>query len=298
MVELIEKYIRYLSIERNYSEHTVLNYENDIYEFMDFLEREGINKLNKVTYQNARLYLMELHKRELSKSSISRKISSLRNLYKYLFREEYIKENPFTLISLPKKDRLLPKFVYSSDLDKILKTPDTNTALGQRDLLILEIIYSSGVRVSELINIKLLDIDQINKSIIIVGKGNKERYVRYGEYCADILKRYQTDGRLELEKEPCDYLLLNNHGSKLTTRGVRYIINKIITEAGIKTSVSPHTLRHTFATDLLNNGADLLTVKELLGHESLKATQVYTHVTNERLRNVYLNAHPRARKKD
>lgn len=297
MDKKLEKFLNYLNYQKNYSEHTIINYKNDIEEFILFINKENIKNLIKVTYSDIRFYLMDLYNRKYSRNSVSRKLSSLRSFYKYLLSEGDISDNPFSLVSSPKKETLLPKFLYYEELDKLFKTPDTNKSLGQRDLLILEILYATGIRVSELVNIKINDIDFYNKTIDIIGKGNKERYVSFGEYCEDILNKYLKDGRLKLLKDnKNDYLLLNNNGKGLTDRGVRLIIDNLINKASLDTNVTPHMIRHTFATHMLNEGADLLTVQELLGHANLSTTQVYTHVTDEHLRSVYLNCHPRAKK--
>ncbi len=292
----IEAFLSYLSYQKNYSKHTITNYKNDIDEFLAFINTQNI-KPKKVSYSDIRFYLMELYNKNYSRNSVSRKLSSLRSFYKYLLKENKIKDNPFLLVSSPKKEQRLPKFLYHEELDKLFSTPDITTPLGQRNLLILEMLYATGMRVSELVNVKIKDIDQFNKIIRVVGKGNKERLVVYGAYCEEILEEYLKDGRVELLKgNNTDILLLNNQGKPLTDRGVRLIIDKLMKESCINTHISPHTLRHTFATHMLNEGADLLTVQELLGHAHLSTTQVYTHVTNERLREVYLHAHPRARK--
>ena len=199
------------------------------------------------------------------------------------------------LIDSPKMDKKLPKVLNVVEVENILNIPDNETPLGQRDSVILELIYSTGVRVSELVNIKIKDIDRSDKKILITGKGNKERIVLYGNVLKEKLNLYINDGRCKLKKSDTDYLLLNNKGNKLTSRGVELIINNVLKKGGITYIISPHTLRHTFATHMLNNGADLKTVQELLGHESLSTTQIYTHVSNERIKNVYLNTHPRGK---
>lgn len=297
MVKQVESFLSYLKYQKHYSSHTVINYENDILDFIKFLEREHL-KLNAVSYSDIRFYLMELYNKKYSRSSVSRKLSSLRSFYKYLLREDQIKENPFLLVSSPKKEKKLPEFLYYQELEKLFAFPDTNLPLGQRNLLILELLYATGMRVSELVNVKIKDINNFNNIIRVVGKGNKERLVSYGAYCEDILTLYLEDGRIKLLKNnETDKLLLNNNGKPLTDRGVRLILDNILKQVSINSHVSPHTLRHTFATHMLNEGADLLTVQELLGHANLSTTQIYTHVTNERLRDVYLKSHPRARKK-
>ena len=200
------------------------------------------------------------------------------------------------LISNPKLDKKLPNFLYYDELEILLNIPDKENILGLRDSLILELLYSTGVRVSELVNIKMKDINFNEKRILILGKGNKERYVLYGNTLQELLELYLKNSREVLNKNS-EYLILNKNGEKITDRGIRLIINKILKKGELDYHVSPHTLRHTFATHMLENGADLKSVQELLGHSSMSTTQIYTHITNERLRNVYLKTHPRAREK-
>lgn len=291
----IKKFIDYLQYEKNYSSYTVSNYERDLESFMVFLNKEHCN-IYDVDYRIIRSYLTELYNKKYSNKTICRNISSLRSFFKFLVKEGKIKSNPMLLISNPKVEQSLPNFLYYQELEKILDTPDCKSSIGQRNGLILELFYSTGVRVSELVNIQLKDIDFHNYYIKILGKGNKERYVIYGKRCSDLMDTYLEDGRRKLNRKNIDYLFLNNNGEFLTTGGVEYIINKIVRSSGIKSHVSPHTLRHTFATHMLNEGADLKSVQELLGHSDLKTTGIYTHVSNEHLREVYLSAHPRARR--
>lgn len=291
----LEEYIRYLTYEKHYSDYTIVNYEADILEFFDYLNKEGLNYL-KIEYTDIRGYLtlLSLNKKD-NNSTVSRKISSLRGFYKYLLNNNLVKNNIFRLVSLPKKSKKLPKYFYYNELEELFRANDLKTPLGQRDDLILEMLYATGVRVSELVNIKLNDINSINRTIKIMGKGSKERIVSYGEYCEDALNLYLKEGREVLNKKKSEFLLLNKNGGVLTPRGVRYILEQIIKKTSIKKNISPHMLRHTFATHLLNEGCDLLAVQELLGHASIAATQIYTHVTNDRLKDVYLKCHPRAK---
>ena len=292
--KIINEYLEYLKYQKNYSDYTVLNYKNDILEFFDYLSRESLN-YKTIEYSDIRFYLMYLkEEKHDDNSSVSRKLSSLRGLYKYLANEKIVKSNVFSLVNAPKKSKKLPRYFEYNELEELFLVPDTNTSLGQRDLLLLEILYATGVRVGELVNIKVKDIDLGRRNIIILGKGNKERFVTYGEYCEDILKRYLNDGYILLNKNNLDYLFLNNNGGNLTERGVRYILDELIKKTSINKKISPHMIRHSFATHLLNEGCDLLTVQKLLGHESIKATQVYTHVTTDRLREVYFRSFPRA----
>ena len=292
--KIINDYLEYLKYQKNYSDYTILCYKNDILEFIDYLSREELD-FKTIEYSDIRFYLMYLKdEKHDDNSSVSRKLSSLRGLYKYMANEGIVKTNVFSLVNAPKKSKKLPRYFEYNELEELFMVPDTNTSLGQRDLLLLEMLYATGVRVGELVNIKVKDIDMGRRNIIILGKGNKERFVTYGEYCEDILKQYLSDGYILLNKTGSDYLFLNNNGGNLTERGVRYILDELIKKTSINKKISPHMIRHSFATHLLNEGCDLLTVQKLLGHESIKATQVYTHVTTDRLREVYFRSFPRA----
>ncbi len=293
MDKLINDFLKYLEVERHYSEHTIISYKTDLEEFNEYL---GNKNIKDTDYKFIRDYLTYMFDKKYEKKTISRHISTLRSFYKYLLEEKIIKKNPMTLISNPKLDKKLPNFLYYDELEILLNIPDRSTTLGLRDALILELLYSTGIRVSELINIKLKDINRSDKKILIMGKGSKERYVLYGEVLDNLLDVYLSNSRSKLNKNS-DYLILNKDGNQITDRGIRLIISKVLKKGEIDYHVSPHTLRHTFATHMLENGADLKSVQELLGHENLSTTQVYTHVTNERLRSVYLKTHPRAKEK-
>lgn len=284
----LNEFINYLKYEKRFSNHTSLNYQKDLTDFINF-ENKNIKEIN---VNNIRKYLKHLYDKNYSNSSISRKVSSLKSFFKYLESEEMIKINPMTLISNPKKEKKLPNFLNYSDLEKLLNAPNLKTHDGKRDALIIEMLYSTGIRVSELVNIKLKDINREENTIIILGKGNKERYAYYGTKCKELLELYLSDKTIDSE-----YLFPNKHGNKLNDRIVRMIIDKNTKIAGLKIKISPHTLRHTYATHMLNEGADLKSVGDLLGHENLSTTGIYTHVSNERLRNVYLSTHPRAKKR-
>ena len=296
--QYLKDYLEYLKYQKNYSDYTVLSYQNDIDEFLEYLNREVLN-FKDIEYSDLRFYLMYLkEEKNDNNSSIDRKLSALRGFYKYLANEGIVKSNVFSLVSGPKKEKKLPRYFEYNELEELFNVPDSETALGQRDLLLLELLYATGVRVGELTNIKIKDIDLSSKSILILGKGNKERIVTYGDYCEEILKRYLNDGYILLNTKGSEYLFLNKNGGELTERGVRYILNQIIKQTSINKNISPHMIRHSFATHLLNEGCDLTTVQKLLGHESIKATQIYTHVTTDRLKEVYYNSFPRAKKDD
>ena len=292
---MLDKFLLYLQNQKMYSNHTIKNYKIDIEYFYNYLNEEGINYLD-VDYNFIKGYLVKLYEKDLKRNSIARNLSSLRSYYKYLFDNDLIKTNPFKYVSMPKKEKRLPKFLESNELEILFNTPNINTPLGQRNRLILEVLYASGIRVSELVNIKIEDIDFYRKEIRILGKGNKERIVEFNDICLDMIELFLNDGRKEIlnkHKMNSDYLIINEKGKKITTRGIELLLNKMVKEACINKHVTPHMIRHSFATHLLNEGCDLLSVQELLGHESLETTQIYTHVTNERLKNVYMKCHPR-----
>lgn len=289
----LDDFINYLEYERNYSNNTIIAYKNNILQLIDYLDSININDIKSVKYETIRGYLSYLHENKYKSKSISRMISSMRSFFKYLKVENIITNNPMTLISNPKLGKKLPKYLTINEVETILNVPDMNDKVGIRDAFILELLYVSGIRVSELVNIKLNDIEESQRRIKILGKGNKERYVLYGSRCSELLKKY-ISVRSNFLKYPNDYLILSKTGRKINTREIRNIINRIKTKAGISISISPHTFRHTFATHMLNEGADLRAVQELLGHENLSTTTIYTHLTNEKLRRTYLNTHPRA----
>ena len=289
----LDDFINYLEYERNYSNNTIIAYKNNILQLINYLDSININDIKSVKYETIRGYLSYLHENKYKSKSISRMISSMRSFFKYLKVENVISNNPMTLISNPKLEKKLPKYLTINEVEKILNVPDMNDKIGIRDAFILELLYVSGIRVSELVNIKLSDVETSEKKIKILGKGSKERYVLYGSRCKDLLNKYMSVRNIFL-KYPNEYLILSKTGRKLNTREVRNIINRIKTKAGVDISISPHTFRHTFATHMLNEGADLRAVQELLGHENLSTTTIYTHLTNEKLRRTYLNTHPRA----
>ncbi|QVK18909.1 tyrosine recombinase XerC [Mycoplasmatota bacterium] len=298
MEHYIVMFKNYLAHERNFSYHTITNYEIDLRDFYEFLEIDGIEKVSDMTYQLARKYLAFLHKRQLSKATLARKISSLRTFYKYLQSKKYVEDNPFLMLSLPKKEKKIPKFFYPKEIQELYNSIDLNDFLGERNLAIIELLYGSGLRVSELCNLELSHIHFDNKVILVKGKGNKERIVPMNDYCFEAVVNYINNSRKRLlmkSKSNTYVLFLNHRGTKLTVRGVRDILSRLISHTSKISSISPHMLRHTFATHLLNNGADIRSVQELLGHSQLSTTQIYTHVSKEQLRKVYMEAHPHAK---
>ncbi|MDD5270272.1 MAG: tyrosine recombinase XerC [Candidatus Omnitrophica bacterium] len=289
----IEKFIRYLEIERNASKHTLVNYSIDLKSLREFLKEEPIEK---VDYVSLRRYLAHVKEMNLSKVSIARKIASIRSFFKFLFREGIIKNNPASSLSTPKRDKHLPKFLDEKEIVLLLESPGKEDEAGLRDGAILETLYSTGIRVSELVGLNIDTVDQIGGVIKVYGKGKKERIVPIGDRALQAIRDYLKKRRASNTKDTHagKALFFNKNGGRLTDRSIRRIINKYITKTSIQQKISPHTLRHSFATHMLDHGADLRSVQELLGHANLSTTQIYTHITTERLKSAYTKAHPRA----
>lgn len=286
----IKDFLYYLRYERNFSEHTLIAYEKDLKHFNNFLKVEGLT-IHTFQYIDARNYLVSLYDKGLKRTTVARHISSLRTFYKFVYRD-LEQNNPFNQLVHPKQEKYLPSFFYEEEMKQLFEAIDRNKPMYLRDKVILELLYATGIRASELTQLKLQNIDQSLMTIKILGKGNKERLVPYGAFAETALIAY-----LEFRKTKQiyhDYLLINYRGEPLTERGVRYILEQIVNNASGIQNIHPHKLRHTFATHLLNHGADLRTVQNLLGHVNLSTTAKYTHVTKEHLRKSYLNAHPRA----
>ena len=295
----IEDFEKYLKNERRYPSTTINSYLYDIKKYQIFLSKHKNIDYKTITKEEIRELLKEETEYGESKSSISRMLSALRHFYRYLEVHNIIDYNPFKSIRNPKKEKKLPNFLQYEELETIINSIKLDNPLNIRNRLIIELLYASGIRVSELVNLKISDIDFNKREIRVLGKGSKERITFYGDYCEEILNIYLDSAREELlQDKNNDYLILNKYGNKITSRGIEGIINKLIDELSIKHHISPHVLRHTFATDLLNNGADLKSVQELLGHSSLSTTEIYTHITSERLRSVYLKTFPRAKEVD
>ena len=291
----LEKFCDYLNYELNYSELTIKGYNDEINKFMVYCNEHNLN-YKKLSNDDIREYLKYLDTLKYRKTSISRNLSSLRTFYKYLVNESIVDNNPFKNISNPKKDKKLPNFLNYEEIMQIFDTIDTSTPLGLRNRCVVEVLYDTGVRVSELVNIKIKDIDFSEKTISIVGKGSKQRIVYFGDYLYDVLKDYINSARnILLDKNNTEELILNSRGNKITTRGIEKIIDDIVNKASLKHKISPHVLRHTFATHMLNGGSDIKTIQQLLGHESLSTTGIYTHISNDVLRSEYLKNHPRSR---
>lgn len=295
IVEAIKQFMEYLQIEKNYSSYTIEFYKNDIEHFTAFMNEQAIDSLNKVEYFDARLYVSKLYEQQYARASAARKISSLRSFFKFLLREKIVNENPFMLVIQPKKGVRLPSFLYEEEMEQLFASCEKTTPLGKRNLALMELLYATGIRVSECANIQIEDVDFDFSTILVKGKGKKERYVPFGIFASDALECYLKDARsLLVDHAGHRSLFVNSKGGPLTARGIRFILNDIMEKASLSGKIHPHMFRHSFATHMLNNGADMRTVQELLGHAHLSSTQVYTHVTKEHLRKTYINSHPRA----
>ncbi len=288
MDRYIEKFTRYMEIEKNYSKYTIVNYKLDLEDFHKFL---GDSPLEKVDYLLLRKYLAMLKEKNLKSRSVGRRLSSLRSFFRFLIREGYLKNNPIAGISSPKQEKHLPLFLTEEEVIKLLAAVKPVGERDFRDTAVMETFYSTGIRVSELVGLNIEDVDFIAGAVKVLGKGRKERIVPIGDQALSTIRVY-----LEKRKKAQDTgaVFLNKNGKRITDRGIRNIIEKYIRIASIRHGVSCHTLRHSFATHLLNRGADLRSVQELLGHANLSTTQIYTHLTTEKLKSVYDKAHPRA----
>ncbi len=282
----VEKFIRYLEIEKNYSKHTVLNYKIDLGDFGKFLKDAS---LESVDYLALRKYLALLKEKNLSSRSVARRLSALRSFFKFLNREGYLKNNPIVSLSTPKQEKHLPTFLSENEIRQLIDAASSKDERGLRDKAIIETFYSTGIRISELVGLNIEDMDLISGTVKVLGKGKKERLTPIGEHAIRAIRNY-----LDSRKKNSEVLFLNKNGSRISDRGVRGIVGKYLRIASIRKGVSPHSLRHSFATHLLDHGADLRSVQELLGHANLSTTQIYTHLTTEKLKNVYDKAHPRA----
>nr|WP_096440597.1 tyrosine recombinase XerC [Alteribacter populi] len=296
MEEWIKKFIQYLQIEKQASVHTVENYRIDIDDFTRYIKQQSLSHFSDVSYEVVRLYLSDLHSHEYARKTVARKLSSLRSFYRFLLREEAVSENSFLLSSTPKGGFRLPTFLYNEEMQALFDTIEVKDSLGQRNLAILELLYATGIRISECAGVNVLDLDRDLGTLLVRGKGKKERYVPVGSFAIEAIETYLNDGRKEIigRKESPDALFLNYRGGRLSVRSMRTLLNKMVEDASLTARISPHVLRHTFATHMLNAGADLRTVQELLGHSHLSSTQIYTHVTKDRLQEVYRHSHPRA----
>ncbi|QTJ57601.1 site-specific tyrosine recombinase XerD [Dolosigranulum pigrum] len=295
--EALAEYIIYLKIERGLSTNTVTSYKRDIEKYLTFLMEKKITQLDEVSRFEILDFLQTLRQSGAADNSIIRMVSSLRKFHQYVKRESIVSDDPMQLIDTPKKASTLPKAISPQAVEQLLEAPDTTTPLGVRDRTILELMYATGLRISELVNLKLSDMHLTMGFIQTMGKGEKERIIPLGEIASQWLYHYLDGARVYLQDqsaETSEYVFLNSRGKSLSRQGVWKKVKQLALEAGIDQNVTPHTLRHSFATHLLENGADLRMVQELLGHADISTTQIYTHITKTRLKQVYSDYHPRA----
>lgn len=293
-------FLDYLRNQRRYSEDTVVSYQYDIEKFFAFLFKEGV-LMDNVDLPIIRNFLTEEIQSGISKRSCKRRISSLKHFYTYMTKVGYVKDNPFLLVSTMKTDKTLPDVLFEEQIDYLFeKNAERKDFLSVRDQAILETLFSSGIRAKELVNLNVQSIDLGRRELRVIGKGDKERLVLISNECKKSLQKYLKEIRpvlLSKTKNPSPALFLNNQGKRLTTRGLEYILTEIQNKTGIDFGLHPHMLRHSFATYLLSQGADLVSIQKLLGHANLNATQIYTHISEESMKQTYLLNHPRSKKK-
>ena len=299
--EPLAEFLIHVKIERDLAENSIKSYQRDIQTYIEFLEEQGINNWNKIDRYDIILFLQQLKEQGKSDNSIIRMTSRLRQYHQFIRQEKITENDPMQYVQTPKKAEVLPKVLSLSEVERLLETPDVETFIGLRDRAILEVMYASGLRISELVHLRLDELHLTMGFIQTVGKGNKERIIPIGDEAKNWLNEYLEDCRPVFASkavEDSPYVFLNTRGRGLTRQGVWKNLKQIVQKAGIKQNVTPHMLRHSFATHLLENGADLRIVQELLGHSDISTTQIYTHITKARMKNVYKQYHPRAIKKD
>ena len=285
----LRSFFNYLFVEKGLSKNTVEAYRNDLNEYLKWINLQQISDYKLITEPQINDFIASLFKKNLKSTSVNRKISSLKAFYLFLVRKKKIKTTPLSEIVTPKKDQYLPISMSENEVEKLLNSPDTSIHIENRDKAMIEMLYATGMRISELVNLKITDIDNERSVLKVFGKGSKERLVPFGEKASDSLNSYLSERKKSLSKE----VFLSNRGTKMTRSGFWQRIKIYLSRSGLKNSISPHTLRHAFATHLLNRGADLRSVQLLLGHSDLSTTQIYTHIAKHRLGEVLKKHHPR-----
>jgi integrase/recombinase XerD len=295
MYKLIERFIHYLAVERGLALNTLESYQRDLTQYVTFLERSNISDLNQTRRANIIAYLADMQRKGRATSTISRNLASLRAFYSFLLRDGLIDGDPTTNLESPKIEKRLPKVLTVSEVEALLEGPDYGTVAGIRDKAMLELLYATGIRVSELVSLNLSDVNLNMGFLKCYGKGSKERIIPLGSVALKTVSDYVMRSRVKLMRDQSEEsLFLNHHGQRLSRQGFWKIIKKYANAARINKEITPHTLRHSFATHLLENGADLRAVQEMLGHADISTTQIYTHLTKSRLKEVYAKTHPRA----
>lgn len=292
---ILMDYLHYLKVERGLSENTINSYGIDLKLFLEYLRENEIPSFKQVNKEVIVNYMQSEKNNNKANSSILRSVSSLRKFFQYLAQEKIIEKDPMLLIDTPKKKQHLPQVLTKEEVEKLLRSPNTGQVLGLRDRAMLELMYATGLRISEIINLKLEDLHLTMGTLQTLGKGHKERIVPVGDEAIKWVNRYLEEARPKLLKQKrSNYLFLNFHGNNLTRQGVWKNLKAEVRKAGIQKNITPHTLRHSFATHILENGADLRIVQELLGHADISTTQIYTYLSNKQLADIYNRAHPRA----
>lgn len=295
MREIIAEFIDYLSSERGLAPNTLESYSRDLVQFSRYLEKDPVASYDSASRTTVVSYLLYLQKQGKATSTIARRLAALKAFYQYLVRESRVVQDPTAHLESPKQQKRLPKVLTVKEVERLLSQPEQKDASGLRDRAMLELLYATGIRVSELVSLNLEDANLNAEYIRCLGKGSKERIVPMGSMAVRSLQRYLERGRARLVRNPEEgSLFVNHHGRRLTRQGFWKIVKKYAREARIKKKITPHTLRHSFATHLLENGADLRSVQEMLGHADISTTQIYTHLTKGKLKEVYAKAHPRA----
>jgi integrase/recombinase XerC len=300
----IDNFLIYLKVEKNASPRTIESYQKDLFNGLDFFSSVLKKDDNAVSPEDIdhvifRHYLAHLRQQGLARTTVARRLAAWRSFYRYLLREKVIQENKLSRVMSPKLEKRLPRFLYEGEAELLVESPDLKHPLGIRDRALLEVLYAGGLRINELVTLDLWDLDLGAGYVRVMGKRAKERLVPLGSQAVKALRQYLAEARLRIlanaaENKINNAVFLNRWGERLSARGTRKILNKYAEKVNLERKISPHTLRHSFATHLLNAGADLRSVQELLGHTRLSSTQIYTHVTGERLKQVYRKAHPRA----
>ncbi|WP_240377645.1 site-specific tyrosine recombinase XerD [Bacillus piscicola] len=291
----VADFIHYCQVEKGLSENTIRSYNRDLHQYMKHINRTAIENAGQIERSHVVDYLYSLKEAGRSASTIARNISSIRAFHQFLLREQRSQKDPSELVEIPKGERKLPDFLSVSEVERLLQAADGTTPFAIRNKAMLELMYATGIRVSELCNLTTRDIHLHMGFIHCIGKGNKERIIPLGKEAADALERYTNKARLPLMKNKRhDTLFVNHHGEQLSRQGFWKILKATAEKAAITKKLTPHTLRHSFATHLLENGADLRAVQEMLGHADISTTQIYTHVSNHKLKDVYVHFHPRA----
>ncbi|MGG2014199.1 site-specific tyrosine recombinase XerD [Bacillus sp. S10(2024)] len=296
MKDQLQDFIHYMVVEKGLAKNTVVSYERDLKSYMKYLQKvEGIISFHDVTRMHIVSFLHHLKENDKSSKTMARHIASIRSFHQFLLRERVVEHDPSVHIETPQAERKLPKVLSIDEVEALLQTPKATSAFGIRDKAMLELLYATGLRVSELIELNIADVHLTMGFVRCIGKGNKERIIPLGSLAAEAIQHYIEKGRPELfGKQTVEALFLNHHGNRLSRQGFWKILKRLAKEANIQKELTPHTLRHSFATHLLENGADLRAVQEMLGHADISTTQIYTHVSKTRLKDVYKQFHPRA----